>query len=206
MELVTTIILNFVDTPVFVRQISMALSANSIIEFVNLILVGIMVYIITLLIRLETFFFLGTCIDLLNKTFLCQCEEGWTGTYCETKINYCDNVKCQNNGVCRPLFRSYRCECLGDSFSGQHCEIVAKKIQIYQIASKSFAYIAIITMVSVAMFIVIMDILKYCFGIDPVNDERERLRQQRNQQVKKLKPVIQRFIYVNAPVVSSLSK
>jgi hypothetical protein len=77
------------------------------------------------------------------------------------------------------------------------------KIQIYQIASKSFAYVAIIAMISVAMFIVIMDILKYCFGIDPVHEERERLR--RTKQAKKRKPVIQRFVYVNAPA-SSLPK
>ena len=128
------------------------------------------------------------------------------GTHCETKINYCDNVRCQNNGVCRPLVRGYKCECLGDSFSGQHCEIVATRIKIYQIASKSFAYIAIIALLSVAMFIVIMDILKYCFGIGPVREERERLRQRRNQQIKKRKPVIQRFVYVNAPVVPSPPK
>jgi hypothetical protein len=42
-----------------------------------------------------------------------------------------------------------------------------------------------------------MDILKYCFGIDPVGEERERIR--REKRVKKRKPVIQRFIYINAP-------
>ena len=56
-------------------------------------------------------------------------------------------------------------------------------------------------MVSVALFIVTMDILKYCFGIDPVHEERERLR--REKRVKKRKPVIQRFVYVNAPEPSS---
>jgi hypothetical protein len=43
------------------------------------------------------------------------------------------------------------------------------------------------------MFVIIMDILKYSFGIDPVHEGRERVRQE------KRKPVIQRFIYVNAP-------
>jgi hypothetical protein len=111
--------------------------------------------------------------------------------------NYCEDDKCENNGVCRPLFRDYRCECLGDSFSGERCEIVAIKIKIYRIVSKSFAYVAIIALIIVAMFIVIMDILKYCFGIDPVEIERERMRRQK--QAKKRKPFIQRFIYVNAP-------
>jgi hypothetical protein len=114
--------------------------------------------------------------------------------------NYCENVTCLNNGVCRPLFRDYKCECLGESSSGRHCENVATKIKIYRIVSKSFGYVAIIAIISVAMFIVIMDILKYCFGIDPVHEERQRIR--RKKQIKKRKPVIQRFIYVNPPAPS----
>jgi hypothetical protein len=103
---------------------------------------------------------------------------------------------------------NYKCECLGESYSGRHCEITATKIKIYKIVSKSFAYVAIIAMISVAMFIVIMDILKYCFGIDPVYEERERIR--RSKKAKKRKPVIQRFVYVNAPptkvVVSTITE
>jgi len=49
----------------------------------------------------------------------------------------------------------------------------------------------------VAMFVIIMDILEYCFGIDPVHEERERF--QREKRKKKRKPVIQRFVCVNAP-------
>jgi hypothetical protein len=52
-------------------------------------------------------------------------------------------------------------------------------------------------MASVVIFVIVMDILKYCFGIDPVHEERELIRRQK--QAKKRKPVIQRFIYVNAP-------
>jgi hypothetical protein len=81
--------------------------------------------------------------------------------------------------------------------SGRHCEFTATKIVIYKIVSKSFAYVAIIAMIRVVMFIV-MDILKYCFGIDPVHEERQRIRQKK--QVNKRKPVIQRFVYVNAPL------
>ena len=90
----------------------------------------------------------------------------------------------------------YICECLGSSYSGRHCEITAPTIKIYKIISKSFAYIAILVLTSVAMFFVIMDILKYGFGIDPVREERERVRRERR--TKHRKPVIQRFTYVNA--------
>ncbi|UJR11646.1 hypothetical protein I4U23_015827 [Adineta vaga] len=46
----------------------------------------------------------------------------------------------------------------------------------------------------VAMFVIIMDILKYCFGIDPVHEEREKIRRDKRRK----RPVIQRFTYVNA--------
>ena len=72
-----------------------------------------------------------------------------------------------------------------------------KRLVILQIVSTTCAYVAIIAMSAVATFVVVMDILKYCFGIDPVEGEREKLRQEKR--VKKRKPVIERFAYVNAP-------
>ena len=75
-----------------------------------------------------------------------------------------------------------------------------KKIVIYQIVSKSFAYIAILAMISVAMFVIIMDILKHCFGIAPIREEAERFR--REKRARRRKPVIQRFVYVNAAPAS----
>ncbi len=117
-------------------------------------------------------------------------------------INLCESNPCLNNGVCRPLLLNYTCHCFSGSYSGRHCEIPAKKLIILQTVSKSFAYIAIIALVSVAVFVVVMDILKYCFGIDPVEEERERMR--REKRAKKRKPIVQRFIYVNTPSNSSV--
>jgi hypothetical protein len=70
---------------------------------------------------------------------------------------------------------------------------------VHQIISKSFAYVVIIALTSVATFIILLDVLKYCFGIDPIKDELEKKR--RKKQVKKVKrrPLIQRFVYVHAP-------
>ena len=143
------------------------------------------------------FWFVGNCSETLHTTFHCTCDEGWQGIHCESMINFCENVTCQNKGVCRPLLRNYTCECLGDNYySGRHCELTASKIKIYKIVSQSFAYIGILVLISVVMFIIIMDILKYCFGIDPVRSERRRIR--RKRRAKHRKPVIQRFVYVNA--------
>jgi hypothetical protein len=96
---------------------------------------------------------------------------------------------------------NYTCECLGDSYYGRHCENIITKIKVYQTVSKSFAYIAITTLTITVMFIVIMDILKYCFGIDPVHEERKRIR--RLKHLKKRKRVIQRSGYVNPPISST---
>jgi hypothetical protein len=138
-------------------------------------------------------------------TFNCTCADGWDGTHCETKTNYCSNITCYNNGICRPLLFNYTCECLSESYSGRHCEIIASKIIIYGIVSKSVAYIAIIAMASVAMFVVIMDLLKYIFNIDVTCEELKRIRRkkQAKRQAKKHKPVVQHFVYVNAPPAPS---
>ncbi|CAF3752751.1 unnamed protein product [Rotaria sordida] len=108
-----------------------------------------------------------TCVEISTTAFNCTCAPGWKDNQCERKIDYCYNITCENKGICRSMLTNYTCECLGESYSDRHCDIITKKILICRIISKSFAYIAIIPMTIVAMFVVIMDILKYCFGIDP---------------------------------------
>lgn len=149
-------------------------------------------------------FFAGTCNAISNTTFSCSCAHGWEGIHCETQINYCRNVTCENNGVCRPLFLNYICECLGNSYSGRHCEIKSRKTNILQIIAKSLAYVAIIIMISAAIFIIVMDILKYWFGIDLTFAELAKFRETRSIKKTKRKvkrktkpPVVVRYTYVN---------
>ncbi|CAF4376399.1 unnamed protein product, partial [Adineta steineri] len=99
--------------------------------------------------------------------------------------------------ICRRSLLNYTCECLSENYYGRHCEFSTKKIIIYKIVSKSFAYIAIIAMTIVAMFIIIMDILTYCFGIDLTREERERFRREKRGR-KWNRSVNQKLIYVNA--------
>jgi hypothetical protein len=52
--------------------------------------------------------------------------------------------------------------------------------------SKSFAFIAITAIVAVFVFVIIMDVLKYGFKIDPVDRERRLLMlEERKRQLKK---------------------
>ncbi|UJR20416.1 hypothetical protein I4U23_023547 [Adineta vaga] len=118
----------------------------------------------------------GVCYVLSNTTFNCSCQSGWTGIHCERKINFCENITCLNQGVCQSLLNNYTCQCLAGSYFGHYCEITTKKIMILKIVSKSFAWIAIIAMIAVIIFVIIMDVLKYCFHIDPVNSIRKEYR------------------------------
>jgi len=61
-------------------------------------------------------------------------------------------------------------------------------------ASKSFSYIAILAVTLVALCIIIMDILKYGFGIDPVEEERERMRREKRQKKTRLSNRKRNFI------------
>ena len=141
---------------------------------------------------------IGYCNETSNMTFVCSCTLDWDGIHCEKKVDYCQHIHCLNFGVCRSLLQNYTCECLSESYSGRHCEITAQKITIRQVISKSFAYISIIAIGTVAMFVIIMDLLKYCLGIDPVKRKLKHIPvRKRPKQV-----VIVRFIYIDAPTSS----
>ena len=125
-----------------------------------------------------------------------MCLLNWQGLHCETPVNYCSNVTCLNNGVCRLSSQNYTCECLGDSYSGRHCEVKASQLAVRQAVSRSFAYVAICALIIVGIFVVVMDVLKYFFGIDPARDDRER-EQKQTKKVKEHTAI--RFIYVPSP-------
>ena len=110
-------------------------------------------------------------------------------------INYCANVTCLNQGVCRPSLLNYTCECLGESYSGRHCEILARKTAIFKTVSRSCAAVAIVAIGLVGLFVVAMDVLKYGFRIDPVGEESKHATP--GEQPKKAVVAI-RFVYVNA--------
>ncbi|CAF1250224.1 unnamed protein product [Adineta steineri] len=140
----------------------------------------------------------GTCIERTATSFNCSCQSGWQGLHCEIKINYCENVTCFNSGICRSLILDSTCECLSESFTGRHCEITKKTMVIHQMVSKSVGYISIIFIVGVCMFFVIMDILKYCFRIDPAKSQLKKTQQKKTAKKAKRPLIIQKFAYVNA--------
>lgn len=147
----------------------------------------------------------GICQEISNRKFTCICTDGRSGDRCETMINYCEDVECMNNAICRPLLLNYSCECLTSSYSGHHCEIVSTSLTSRQMISKSFGYIAIVMIIVVVLFIIIMDVLKYGFGIDPNKDKLAKNRRMKVPKKRRHPPVITRFTYVNAPPEESVA-
>ena len=115
--------------------------------------------------RADTCWNNGTCTETSPTTANCSCVTGWRGSRCETQVNYCANVTCLNSGVCRGSLLKYTCQCLGDSFSGLHCENKATRLVVHQTVARSFAYVAIIALSTLVCFIVMLDVLKYCCKI-----------------------------------------
>ena len=76
----------------------------------------------------------------------------------------------------------------------------ASRLKVYQMVATSFACVAICSLIALASFVVIMDLLKYGFGIDPVRKDLER-----NRKKKARKAIAIRFLYVNVPMKQNLT-
>ena len=142
---------------------------------------------------------IGHCGVRWNGSFVCQCVTGWDGRRCEKRSDFCQNQTCEHGGVCRSLLLDYRCECLGDSYSGRQCEIEAAKTKRLQMVALSVAYVAIIFISSTGLFIVSLDLLKYWFHVDlmrPVKKQQTKVKNKRG------KRVIMHHVYVNSPTNS----
>ncbi|XP_052212552.1 fibropellin-3-like [Dreissena polymorpha] len=61
----------------------------------------------------------ATCSDVHNG-YTCQCQDGFTGAFCQTDINECSSLPCQNNGTCNDLVNSFSCNC-APGFTGTTC-------------------------------------------------------------------------------------
>ncbi|KAG7462857.1 hypothetical protein MATL_G00189190 [Megalops atlanticus] len=63
----------------------------------------------------------GRCKSQAGGQFTCECQEGFTGTYCHENINDCESNPCRNGGTCIDKVSVYQCIC-ADGWEGVHCE------------------------------------------------------------------------------------
>ncbi|CAF1545044.1 unnamed protein product, partial [Didymodactylos carnosus] len=116
------------------------------------------------------------CNETSKSTYECFCGEGWSSVHCEKKIDYCTelNVSCQNKGICAPLFKDFECCCLTADTWGRYCEEQSTSSLMMKDVRRGLGCIAWAALGIVVGFFVVMDILKYGFGTDPVEQERRR--------------------------------
>ena len=60
------------------------------------------------------------CVDGVD-VYVCTCDDGFTGRYCEINLNECEGVNCSGNGRCIDGIESFYCEC-DYPYSGTMCE------------------------------------------------------------------------------------
>lgn len=131
--------------------------------------------------------------SLVNETtFHCDCKAGYDGVRCESKENMCQNITCVNNGVCFSSYPTWKCVCLDSSlYSGIYCEKKSSALVVRQVLSKSFASVAITAIILLFLFVIVMDVLKYGFKIDPIDRERQLMfledEKKKNKQTKSTK-------------------
>ncbi|XP_035516027.1 protein jagged-1a-like [Morone saxatilis] len=63
----------------------------------------------------------GRCRSHAGGQFSCECEEGFTGTYCHENINDCESAPCLNGGTCIDKVSQYQCIC-ADGWDGPTCQ------------------------------------------------------------------------------------
>ncbi|XP_036274237.1 protein jagged-1 isoform X7 [Pipistrellus kuhlii] len=63
----------------------------------------------------------GKCKSQSGGKFTCDCNKGFTGTYCHENINDCESNPCKNGGTCIDGVNSYKCIC-SDGWEGAYCE------------------------------------------------------------------------------------
>ncbi|KAK3101782.1 hypothetical protein FSP39_006299 [Pinctada imbricata] len=61
------------------------------------------------------------CTDGLDS-FICHCENGYSGSKCENEPNPCSNSPCINGGTCHNAADDYQCSC-PTGFKGKNCHV-----------------------------------------------------------------------------------
>jgi len=65
----------------------------------------------------------GTCTSIPGVGFVCACQPGYSGRFCNVQIDFCSSNPCLNNGVCIIGTNNYSCSC-NLQYTGKNCEIL----------------------------------------------------------------------------------
>jgi hypothetical protein len=104
---------------------------------------------------------ISTFDNIKNKSIeQCLCVQGFQGHHCENNIDDCINIDCSKHGICQDGINTYTCSCF-DGFYGDQCQEKNVETILLQVASKSFATVAILLIASIVGLVVASDIHTY---------------------------------------------
>jgi hypothetical protein len=113
-----------------------------------------------------------------NSTeFYCWCDKYHQGSYCETKINICQNETCSGNGNCVDVSNQPKCECF-NMYLGEKCDTQSAEMKTVKAIISFTSIIAIITVVLFYALFIIIDLTKFYLKKvpNPKNDEIEQFK------------------------------
>lgn len=51
----------------------------------------------------------GHCVNTGNAHY-CKCPSDYTGSYCESQVDHCEDKPCRNGATCRGYVGGYQCD------------------------------------------------------------------------------------------------
>ena len=73
----------------------------------------------------------GQCFDDVSK-FSCDCDPGFTGTFCNLDVDECSSNPCFNDAYCLDFLDKWICQC-NPGFTGLKCE--AESDECYRVVT-----------------------------------------------------------------------
>jgi hypothetical protein len=138
----------------------------------------------------------GYCIDYTNlnnfnlslnfsssSSFFCKCPDFYSGSYCEYKIDLCQNETCSGNGKCVETNNQTSCECF-NLYEGDKCESQSSELLLIQNVISWTWKLASGVMGSFWVIIILMDLSKYC-----MKDSIKKISKKKKIKKSKVEPV-----------------
>ena len=135
----------------------------------------------------------GFCVDRTNSNsfnlslnfnssnFYCKCPEFYSGSYCESKIDLCQNETCSSNGKCVEAINRTMCECF-NLYEGEKCDLQSSELRTIQNLISWSWKLASGVMGSFWVVIIVMDLSKFCMK------KRVVMKKKKKKKIIKLAP------------------
>lgn len=117
-----------------------------------------------------------------NNGPICKCKKGFSGDWCESDINECENSPCENGGTCVNEEGSYQCVCTY-AMSGTNCTISFPNtlIPLPNLTMEQLMWIGIAVLANI-FFIIIFVMIRKC--------RKRRMRNRIHKKKEKRKKIV----------------